>query len=264
MAKQPHERILCCNVLPSDRAEPSIFRHPIFSYEEDVAWPPSGWQEVACNYCFHSFDTPPVPIPLFHERKEDVWHVFGISCSWNCAKRELFEKHGYNCGERALLLEQLARGRFQYDAPGPILPAPPRSRLKRFSGPGPDALTIEEFRAESANGYCTAVVSPPLLSCPQVYERYAPNIGTVPWSVKGIRARPSNTSQDAGSGASSSADANRAMYSGFTKSKRGDRPDPGGKSEAEGTLLDWRALSASCSAAVDNEDRAAPESGGGA
>ena len=168
------ERVLCCNILPSDQRAPTIFRHPIFSFSEAIAWPPPHWREVDCNFCCHPFDTPPVPLPFFYDRKDDVWHVFGIYCSWNCAKAAIYEQQGFNCGERVLLLENLARSRFQYRGSEPIVPAPPRSRLRKFSGPGPGTLTIEEFRLESEKGFYTTVISPPLLRGPS--ETNAPMV----------------------------------------------------------------------------------------
>ena len=226
----------------------STFRHPIFGYEESIAWPPPHWRDVDCNYCCHPFDTAPVPVPWFYDRKEDTWYVFGIYCSWSCAKAHTFEQNGFNCGERVLLLETLARSRFKYSKPEPIVPAPPRSCLRKFAGPGAGSLTIEEFRAESTLGHCTSVISPPLISCPQVYERSAVPASSVPWSVKGIRASSAGDAGASGAAASASdacgVSAAPSMYGTYVRNKRAAPEDRDkSKTEQEGTLLDWRARS---------------------
>jgi hypothetical protein len=74
----------------------------------------------------------------------------------------------YSAGERILLLEEMAREVFGYTGPR-IIAAPVRHRLKMFGGD----LSIEDFRLESQSMCATAVLSQPLLTFPEVYERHA-------------------------------------------------------------------------------------------
>lgn len=194
------ERMLCCNVLTADEySRPEVFRHPFYSYDESVQWPPPRWQEGHCNYCAHAFDRPnpdalgaarvpcpPVPIPCFHEKRTNEWRITGIFCSWNCAKAELLAAQGLASGSSALLLDHFARAVFGYKGPD-IVPAPPRTWLSFFY-PGADTLDIDAFRASSAHSF-TSVLLPPLLSTPEIYERHALRATASSWSVRGIRAK---------------------------------------------------------------------------
>lgn len=187
------ERILCCNVLTADEhSQPTVYRHPMFSYDEQIPWPPHHWEAVVCRYCSfpwpedRSADWVPATMPMCHDKKRDVWHVFGLYCSWNCAKAEIIRTHGFGCGEQVLLLEHLARNRFGHCGME-IVPAPAKDRLARFSGP--EGMSIEEFRRDSVSAY-TTVMRPPMLSLPEVYERHSlSRLSPTGWSVKGIRAK---------------------------------------------------------------------------
>lgn len=180
------ERILCFNVLLDEsRRDVGVFRHPLYAYTEDLAWPPKDWEEICCWHCCHKCSEEPVPLPQTCDRKTGRFSVFGVFCSWSCAKQYQNEHQSWNTGERALLLEDMAREAFGYKGP-PIRAAPARHRLKMFGGD----LSIEHFRIE--NAYSNATLSPPLLSFPEVYERIASSGcegDTAPpqWSVRGLR-----------------------------------------------------------------------------
>jgi hypothetical protein len=163
-------------------------------------------------------------------------------CTWNCAKAELLSVQGYASGGGALLLEQLARTVFGYTG-AEILPAPPRTRLAFFY-PGPDALSIDEFRAESADNF-TVPMRPPLISLPEVYERHA-RAAAPAWSVKGIRMKSPEASSSTGTEKSGKAETT-SMFSAFLEQKRMGGKAAGSKEEEGkvrettiGTLLDWR------------------------
>jgi hypothetical protein len=186
--EQLPERVLCFNVLLDEsRRDVGVFRHPLYSYSERLAWPPANWRSVCCWHCCHSFDKEPVPLPQAHDRKTDCFSVFGVFCSWPCAKQYQNEHQTWTSGERALLLEDMAREAFGYEGP-PIQAAPPRHRLIMFGGD----LSIDAFRQEHA--YANATLRPPLLSFPEIYERVASagcDGDTAPpqWSVRGLRPK---------------------------------------------------------------------------
>lgn len=188
MEVEEPERVLCFNVLLDEsRKDVGVFRHPLYSYSECLAWPPANWRAVACWHCCHTFDEEPVPLPQAYDRKKDRFSVFGVFCSWPCAKQYQNEHQTWTSGERVLLLEEMAREAFGYEGP-PIQAAPPRHRLIMFGGD----LSIDAFRQE--HGYLNATLRPPLLSFPEIYERVASagcegDTAPVQWSVRGIRAK---------------------------------------------------------------------------
>ena len=258
--KLPVERLLCCNVLTSDEfSQPNVFRHPFYTYDGPITWPPPHWQQGRCLYCAHPFDgmgengeripVPPVPLPCFHDKRTGQWRVSGMYCSWNCAKADLLHSQGYACGDGSVLIEQLARKVFKYEGPS-ITPAPPKARLSFFY-PGTDTLSIDEFRKDSAVSF-TTIVSPPLLSSPEVYERHAIPASASPWTVKGIRAK--GVSSSAGALAKNvhepelDGEEKSCMFASFMRQKDTETDK---RSEADlspsqlecpagGTLMDWR------------------------
>ena len=249
----PLERILCCNVLTADEhSQPSVYRHPMFSYDEQIPWPPSHWDEVVCRYCSYPWpedrgaDWVPATVPMCHDKKRDVWHVFGLYCSWNCAKAEIIRSHGFGCGEQALLLEHFARNRFGHRGME-IVPAPLKDRLARFSGPA--GMSIEEFRRDSAAAYTTAM-RPPMLSLPEVYERHSlSRLSSTGWSVKGIRAkRAPDEDDEAGASAEGTDPPRTSQYTQFMRTRKAAEAARAGAAAqsdraqaepSEGTLLNW-------------------------
>ena len=195
------EKVVCCSILSADDDPvPQIYKHQLFNHDGEIKWPPEKWEEAHCWYCCHGFDwpnkdgtrefKPPVPIPSLKDRLTGKWHVFGLYCSWNCAKAELIQKHGYTCGSSILLLEQMATEVFNLEC-GTIVPAPPKSRLSYFY---PGGLSIDEFRDASLNTH-TIPMSPPLLSQPEIYEVHD-TTNVKKWSIKGIRATPDKTKKE--------------------------------------------------------------------
>jgi len=235
-----------------ESSHPQMFRHPFYSFEGTISWPPERWREAKCNYCAHSFDRPvgsdgerrwvqPVPMASFHDKRSNEWRVSGIFCSWNCAKAELIQGQGYACGGGALLLDRLARTVFGYRG-CEIVPAPPKTRLTFFY-PGKDSLSIDEFRVESLENF-TTVLHPPLLSTPEIYERHALVSSTQNWSVKGIRAGgvkgfPTNLTSECAEEISDT----QSMFASFVQEQGSSEMTRGSiqakSDECGGTLLDW-------------------------
>ena len=189
--KETHERVLCFNVLLDEsHSDVQIHRHPLYAFSEALSWPPENWESVCCWHCCHRCPQEPVPLPQTRDRRTGNFAVFGVFCSWPCAKQYLHEHQTWGSGERTLLLEEMARCAFEYTGP-PILSAPARHRLKMFGGD----LSIEDFRGE--HKYLNATIRPPLTSFPEVYERCCAigettRIGapaSMQWSVRGLRPR---------------------------------------------------------------------------
>ena len=166
MSVNKMERVLCCNVLSSEKTDKdNIFRHPLYSYEEAVPWPPENWRLLCCWHCCHPSQKEPIPLPEFYDRQKDIYHVFGFFCSLSCAKAYLLEHSAFSAGDRAMLLHAMAFRFFGYSGHIAVPPAQPRHRLKMFGGD----LEVEDFRKE--HHFPNIVTSPPLIGTPEVYER---------------------------------------------------------------------------------------------
>ena len=208
------ERVLCCNVLQNERAhKDNIFRHPLFANEDALPWPPENWRELCCWHCCHACPAAPVCLPNSYDRRQDVFHVFGLFCALPCAKAYLVEHAAFASGDRALLLHYMASRFFGHDG-SPARAAPPRHRLKMFGGD----LSIEDFRKE--HEFSTMVLSPPLISVPEVYERYSPEAWPARGCLRSAAAAAPPASAAAASSAASIAPAGLSLFSGFLKQKR--------------------------------------------
>lgn len=160
------ERIRCYSTLLDDsKTNTSLFRHPIFSYSEDLAWPPPNWKEIDCWHCCSRLDEPPVPLVQSTDPLTERYVVYGIFCSFSCAKAHIFESQPWSAGDKLLLLDDMAATVFGVQEP--IVPAPPRIRLKRFGGD----LDLKEFK--EMNKFISTTFNPPLISFPETYEREA-------------------------------------------------------------------------------------------
>lgn len=123
--------------------------------------------DVWCWWCCHPFDTPPLPLPTRFDDRRDVFHVTGTFCSWACMK-------AYNSNSTSYLKNVTASviSLFHKRCTGTlggILPAPPRLALKVFGG----QMTIEEFRAASAQGRHFCTLPPRMILHSQAVEEHA-------------------------------------------------------------------------------------------
>lgn len=242
-SEEAPERVLCFNVLLDEsHRDVQIHRHPLYAFSEALSWPPENWEEICCWHCCHRCSQEPVPLPQTRDRRTGTFAVFGVFCSWPCAKQYLNEHQTWGSGERTLLLEEMARCAFGYEGP-PILAAPARHRLKMFGGD----LSIEDFREE--HKHLNATLRPPLTSFPEVYERCC-TLGDKPaetptdapamqWSVRGLRPRPGTA------GAATAAAAEQAKIlspSPFDAFVRARGTAPGGGVARVGTPMMTRPL----------------------
>ena len=178
------ERVLCYSTLLDDnKKNTTLFRHPIFSFNEDLAWPPKGWEKCDCWHCIGQLQHPPVPLVQDIESETGKYAVYGLFCSFSCAKAYIYERQPWSAGDKLLLLEDMAATVFGNTAP--IIPAPPQQRLDRFGGD----MTLEDFRSE----HCIyAVNNPPLISFPETYdrERADSSQATDCFGVRGGKTKP--------------------------------------------------------------------------
>lgn len=161
-----NQKILCYSTLVDDKCEEStLMRHPIYQYSEELKWPPTNWNNYCCWHCCQTLTHMPVPIAEDQDSSTGRFVVFGLFCSFACAKGYLLETQPWSAGDKLLLLEEMAFTAFGITKCS--YPAPPRHRLQMFGGD----LSIEEFKKN--HFYVTSSYSPPLISHPECYEREA-------------------------------------------------------------------------------------------
>ena len=241
------EKILCCNVLSSrNQSESRFFRQPFFSYEESISWPPKGWEELSCWYCGYPWPTVegklpqgwmPSTIPINYEPSTETWTVHGFYCSWNCAKRELISTQGFGCGERAQLIELLAR-KLGFEGEGEIIPAQHKQVLEKYCGKK-DGISIETYRQQNINSYFTDC-KPPFITQPRCYERHMISEESNGWTAQGLRLDTERTTKSLEASSSN-------MYARFMSSKRTEQMSTTTSQTSEkhntvyaGTLLDYQ------------------------
>ena len=92
-----------------------------------------------CYWCCHSFEHTPMGLPLKY--KNDVFHVTGCFCSFECICAYIFysNENNHNIWETYNLIN-IMTNKLDYDVQ--VYPAPPRKCLKMFGG----YMDIDEFR----------------------------------------------------------------------------------------------------------------------
>lgn len=101
--------------------------------------------DTYCWWCCHNFDT--IPIGLPEKYINDIFHLYGCFCSFNCAQAYNLNTNDNKIWERYSLLNFLKKkicdsNNIQYKNYDYIYSAPPRQSLNIFGGP----MTIDDFR----------------------------------------------------------------------------------------------------------------------
>jgi hypothetical protein len=113
---------------------------------------------IACWWCCHTFNTPPIPIPYKINRGK--YHVYGCCCSYNCAASYIFRENKSDMWEKYSLLNLLYKKIHKCSnvkirlAPTPLL-------LRMFGGP----MNITEYRESFLiNKKDYNILEPPLIA----------------------------------------------------------------------------------------------------
>ncbi len=125
--------------------------------------------DIACFWCCHSFQTPPVAIPS--HILDEIWYMYGNFCSPECATAYLMKEKidSHVQWERYALLNSLYSDDAQVPvgAPHGIRPAPPREVLRMFGG----SMDISEYRAVVHEKRLRIdVLTPPMVSIIQTMD----------------------------------------------------------------------------------------------
>mmetsp|Transcript_8774 Transcript_8774/g.12171 ORF Transcript_8774/g.12171 Transcript_8774/m.12171 type:complete len:379 (+) Transcript_8774:1322-2458(+) len=154
-----------------------LFQHPFYGRvgprgserKDPPKWPRS--TDKLCLHCFHGFSSVPVPIPRRFDEDRNLFYVFGIFCSVNCAKAYILEHDRAISATRMFYFSHMCREVFGIR--GRVRPAPPRIRLKMFAGD----LTIEEFRHKSTRVLTeTVILEPPFVPNPLLFKESEPSV----------------------------------------------------------------------------------------
>jgi hypothetical protein len=126
-----------------------------FSYENvHRQWPTK--TAYKCFWCCHSFDTRPCFIPW--KRVDNIFHVHGNFCSFNCAVSYNNNESSCNWSYKTELLHYLYR--LIYNNKDEIKPAPSKEVLLDFGG----NVSIQEFRSNFTNDVNYELIFPPIIS----------------------------------------------------------------------------------------------------
>lgn len=143
------------------------FRHDVYKSKQ------KNWPSTTSLCCWHdgeSFTTVPVPIVNQYYEETNIYDVYGVFCSVNCAKAYIVEHEPYISNTRMTMFNHMVCHVYRKSIP--VKPAPPRIRLAKYGGD----LTIDEFRTNFEHVHC-ALLTPPFVPTP-LYIRYEHNTKT--------------------------------------------------------------------------------------
>lgn len=124
---------------------------------------PATW----CWHCCHPCGKTPLPLPIAHDPKTDVFTVCGSFCSWNCMRGYSRDRlPGHVSSVRAHFMSVFRKRCDPSWKMTGFTTAPPRQMLKVFGG----TLTIQEFRDASDQGVSYSVLPPKMLPLVQILE----------------------------------------------------------------------------------------------
>lgn len=147
-------------------------RYRLFSLTvpTNAVWPTS--TTIACWNCCHPFSGTPLSVPrppghCIAPNNRNLYHVMGVFCSVNCAKRFMLDTGGQNVNEALMQFVDICVTVWGLRLEDVVhaAAAPPRWLLTLFGG----ELDVEAFRAKSL--VCrTRVVEAPFLTHAMVTE----------------------------------------------------------------------------------------------
>ena len=146
----------------NDPATYTPFRLFSAHVRQPIDWPEK--TDTCCWWCCHRFDTVPTCVPALYSLEKRLFEVFGIFCSWNCAKAYVQSGYSSDSSEQLMWMRILAQEVFGCNI-DELNAAPPRIFLTMFGG----HLSIDEFRQKS-HVATTALLHPPLVSYPMVLQ----------------------------------------------------------------------------------------------
>lgn len=142
------------------------FYHQIYNSADFKQWPDQ--TDIACWHDGECFDTQPVPIVNTYDATTNIYQVYGVFCSINCAKAYILEHDTFLSTTQMLMFNHMILNVFQIS--DPVTPAPPRIRLNKYGGD----LSLETFRNQFKKT-SSILLMPPFAPCPVVVEESQPS-----------------------------------------------------------------------------------------
>jgi len=227
-------RVTNCSSYVRHKLGQNVEHHPRLSHPclEGPNWPERPPEGYACWHCVHTFETTPIPVVNDYYQDLDLYSVYGIFCSANCAKAYLIEREPYLTSRRMLYFHHMLRNVFGIHSA--VKPAPPTIRLRMFGG----TLTIQQFRA-NFHMVRVRIVKPPFVSTHMCVEEVAPPTSSQHDLLDDLQARGSKSmfSQFVQSAACKPAEPQK-----FTRKRkaRSKRPTPSSSSSSSSSSSDPR------------------------
>jgi hypothetical protein len=97
--------------------------------------------DICCWHCCHGFECLPIPLPHMYDMRNKTYAVYGVFCSFSCAKSYLIDHSRFDGGHHVLLLKSMGLHVYYMNV-DTVIEAPPRIDLKMFGG----TMNIDEFR----------------------------------------------------------------------------------------------------------------------
>ena len=117
---------------------------------------------AACWHCCEPVGSASIPIPLYYDSGERVYHVYGTTCCPGCAKAYILEHTTFDRGQHLNVLVKMLRE--AYGVAHPVVETPPRPALKRFGG---------AFDPTTQPKAACRLVEPPFVSYTMIVEERA-------------------------------------------------------------------------------------------
>ena len=89
---------------------------------------------TCCWHCCEAItdEASVVPLPCVYDTSENMYHVYGRTCSPGCAKAYILEHATFDRGQHLNVLVRMLRD--VYGITGPVVETPPRPALVKFGG----------------------------------------------------------------------------------------------------------------------------------
>lgn len=121
---------------------------------------PARKTESVCWHCCEKFHGECIPLPRLYDSVERMYHVYGTSCSPECAKAYILEHTTFDRGQHLNVLVKMLRDVF--GVTHKIYEAPPRVAFRKFGG-------VFDHTNTSRTSVCR-VVEPPFISYSMLVE----------------------------------------------------------------------------------------------
>lgn len=222
--------IVCASIVKEDENKKVKFIHSrLFNSKTTDAKQVTKWPPENPYYCWHcceyytydendSESKYPVPMPTAYDPRRNVYTICGIFCSFSCLKGYLIGRVTFSVTDKLNWVHKMAREVFGIT--GPIRPAEPQLRLKKFGGD----LDLDAFHASTTTA--TFIREPPFVTQAMIFEATTDIKKSRYWQITGLR-RPEKPIEPPSTQRIQQAE---SLYEQFLKERKSN-PKPGAELE---------------------------------